>query len=101
MSIYSNEHRGDGIPAAVQMATHADAVILAVGSDLSWAAEGHDAKNISFTDAQTALIAEVADAAKKPVIVIIMTAYIETPRNPRWYEKWSTNSKNIENYEDT
>ena len=34
-------------------------------SDLSWAAEGHDAKNISFTDAQMALIEQVAGAAKK------------------------------------
>merc|ERR1712159_619431 len=63
-----------GIPAAVQMAKDADTVVLAVGTDLSWAAEGHDATNISFTDAQAALIEQVAAAAKKPVIVVVMTA---------------------------
>jgi hypothetical protein len=63
-----------GIPAAVQMAKDADTVVLAVGTDLSWAAEGHDAMNISFTDAQSALIEQVAAAAKKPVVVVVMTA---------------------------
>mmetsp|Transcript_23199 Transcript_23199/g.65835 ORF Transcript_23199/g.65835 Transcript_23199/m.65835 type:complete len:902 (+) Transcript_23199:68-2773(+) len=63
-----------GIPAAVQMAKDADTVVLAVGTDLTWAAEGHDAKNISFTDAQAALIEQVAAAAKKQVIVVVMTA---------------------------
>merc|ERR1712232_918404 len=57
-----------------QMAKDADFVVLAVGTDLSWSAEGHDAKNISFTDAQTALIEQVAAAAKKPVVVVVMTA---------------------------
>ena len=41
-----------GIAAAVTMAEDADEVILAVGTDLTWAAEGHDAKTITFTDAQ-------------------------------------------------
>jgi hypothetical protein len=63
-----------GIPAAVEMAKTADTVVLAVGTDLTWAAEGHDAKNISFTDAQTALIEQVAAAAKKPVVLVVMTA---------------------------
>ena len=63
-----------GIPAAVAMAKTADTVVLAVGTDLDWAAEGHDAKNLSFTDAQTALIAEVAMAAKQPLVVVLFTA---------------------------
>ncbi|CAE7387994.1 BXL6 [Symbiodinium necroappetens] len=63
-----------GIPAAVELAKGADTVVLAVGTDLSWAAEGHDAKNISFTAAQQALIEKVAEAAKKPVILVTMTA---------------------------
>ena len=45
-----------------------------MGTDLSWAAEGHDAKNISFTAAQQALIEKVAEAAKKPVTLVTMTA---------------------------
>ncbi|CAE7266592.1 BXL3 [Symbiodinium sp. CCMP2456] len=63
-----------GIPAAVELAKHADTVVLAVGTDLSWAEEGHDAKNISFTAAQQALIEKVAEAAKKPVTLVTMTA---------------------------
>lgn len=63
-----------GIAAAVQMAKDADTVILAVGTDLTWSREGHDAQNISFTDAQAALIDQVAAAAKKQVLVVVMTA---------------------------
>jgi hypothetical protein len=63
-----------GIAAAVAVAKAVETVVLAVGTDLNWAAEGHDAKNISFTDAQLALIAQVSAAAAKPVIVVVMTA---------------------------
>ncbi len=66
----------DGIAAAVAMAKSADTVILAVGTDLSWAAEGHDAKSIAFTDAQKELVKQCADAAKKPITVVIMTATV-------------------------
>lgn len=38
-----------GIPEAVRSCAMADTCVLAVGSDLSWAAEGHDARNISYT----------------------------------------------------
>ena len=48
-----------GIAAAVATCAAADTCVLAVGSDLSWAAEGHDARNISFTTAQQALITQV------------------------------------------
>jgi hypothetical protein len=49
-------------------------VIVVLGTDLSWAAEGHDATSITFTDAQLALVANVSAAAKKPVVVVILTA---------------------------
>jgi hypothetical protein len=62
------------IAAAVAVAQAADVVILSVGTDLSWAAEGHDAKSIAFTAAQSQLIAQVSAAAKTPVIVVTMTA---------------------------
>merc|ERR1712226_644603 len=39
------------IPAAVSMAQDADTVVMAVGTDLGAAAEGHDAKTIAFSDA--------------------------------------------------
>lgn len=63
-----------GIPKAVAMATAADTVILAVGTDLGWSSEGHDAETITFTDAQLAMVEQVAAAAKKPVVVVICTA---------------------------
>jgi len=47
---------------------------LAVGTDLSWAAEGHDAASITFSDGQRQLIQQVAAAAKKPVIVVHFSA---------------------------
>jgi beta-D-xylosidase 4 len=56
------------------VAAAADTVVLAVGTDLTWAAEGHDATSISFTDAQLQLIRETAAAAKKPVIIVLLTA---------------------------
>jgi len=37
-----------GIANAVAAAKEADQVILAVGTDLTWAAEGHDAVGITF-----------------------------------------------------
>ena len=45
------------------VAAAADTVVLAVGTDLTWAAEGHDATSISFTDAQLQLIEQTAAAA--------------------------------------
>jgi len=63
-----------GIAAAVAMAAAADVVILAVGTDLDWAKEGHDTSSIDFTDAQAQLMSQVAAASKKPVTVITMTA---------------------------
>merc|ERR1711988_255796 len=63
-----------GIAAAAKLAASVDTVILGVGTDLSWSREGHDARNICFTDAQALLIKEVAAAAKNPVIVVTLTA---------------------------
>jgi beta-glucosidase-like glycosyl hydrolase len=62
------------ITAATAMAAAADAVVMVVGTDLSWAAEGHDATSISFSNGTLALIDACAKAAKKPVVVITLTA---------------------------
>ena len=62
------------IPAAIAAAKAADTVVMGIGSDLTWAAEGHDALSISLTDAQSELIAAVADVAKQPIIVVVLTA---------------------------
>merc|ERR1712048_1403282 len=63
-----------GIAAAVEMAKGVDTVILAVGTDLTWAHEEHDAESIAFTSAQSQLISQVAAAAKTPVILVTYTA---------------------------
>ncbi|GMH87461.1 hypothetical protein TrVE_jg11584 [Triparma verrucosa] len=63
-----------GIPAAVEAAKKADQVVLAVGTDLTWAKEAHDAASIAFTDAQAQLIKEVSAAAAKPVVLVLFTA---------------------------
>jgi len=49
-------------------------VVLVVGTDLTWAAEGHDAVPIVFNEGQRQLILQVSAAAKRPVIVVTLTA---------------------------
>ena len=44
------------IPAAVALARTVDEVVLAVGTDNSMAAEGRDAVNLTFSDAQLLLV---------------------------------------------
>ena len=63
-----------GIAAAVAACAAADTCVVAVGTDLEWAAEGHDAHNISYTTAQRALITLAAAAANRPIIVVTLTA---------------------------
>jgi len=48
-------------------------VVLVVGTDLTWAAEGHDATSIVFNNGQKELILQVSQAAKK-VILVLLTA---------------------------
>lgn len=62
------------IGQAVNTAKSADAVVLAIGQDMTMAGEGHDAKNISLTEAQSSLVEQVAKAAKKPVVVLLLSA---------------------------
>lgn len=69
-----NSNSTSGIPAALEMATAADTVILALGTDTYTAGEGHDATSISLTPAQTELLTKVSSASKSPVIVVMMTA---------------------------
>jgi hypothetical protein len=71
-SINSNDT--SGVAAAVALAKAADKVILAVGTDLSWAHEGHDSETILIPDGQKALISAVAAAAKSPVTVVFFCA---------------------------
>lgn len=62
------------IPAAVALAKSADTVVLVLGTSLEWAEEGHDAKQINFTSAQQQLINQTLAVAKRPVVVLLMTA---------------------------
>jgi len=63
-----------GVAGAARMAAAADEVVLAVGTDLTLAREGHDATSIEFSAGQVALIEAVAAAAKKPVTLLLLTA---------------------------
>ena len=63
-----------GIPAAAAMAKEADVTVLVLGTDIGVACENRDAVNISFSDGQLALVAAVADASAKPVVVVTLTA---------------------------
>lgn len=62
-----------GIPAAVAAAKTADDVVLVVGQDGTIEHEGHDRVSIELSPAQQQLIKDVSAAAKKPVVVVIMT----------------------------
>ena len=67
-------HNESGIPAAVAAAKSADTVVLAVGTDLTIAAEGGDATNLTLSPAQQALVTAVLGAAKGKVLVVLTTA---------------------------
>ncbi|XP_031249789.1 probable beta-D-xylosidase 5 [Pistacia vera] len=59
---------------AVQTAMNADATIILVGLDLSVEAEGLDRENLLLPGSQTELINQVAETAKGPVVLVIMSA---------------------------
>lgn len=63
-----------GFAAAVAAAKAVDDVVLALGTDLSSAHEEMDAHNISLPAAQFALLEAVAAVAKRPVVVVLLTA---------------------------
>jgi len=62
------------IPAAVKAAKTADVVVLALGTDLTAASEGHDAVNITLSKAQIALVDAVTAAVDVPVIAVTLSA---------------------------
>lgn len=70
-SVTSNDV--SGIPDAVAMAKEADAVILAIGTDLTVGREGHDAVPITLSEGQQQLVDQVAGNATGPVIVVTFT----------------------------
>jgi len=55
------------------MAKDADAVVLAIGTDLTVGREGHDANTITLSKAQQQLVDEVSGNATGPVIVVTFT----------------------------
>ncbi|XP_058077572.1 probable beta-D-xylosidase 5, partial [Magnolia sinica] len=59
---------------AVEASKHSDATIIFVGLDLSVENEGLDRTNLVLPGYQTQLIREIADAAKSPVIVVVLSA---------------------------
>ena len=61
------------LAAAVALARAADKVVMTVGQDGTIEHEGHDRTSISLTPCQEQLVAAVADAAKTPITVVILT----------------------------
>ena len=61
------------IAEAVRLAKSADAVIMAIGTDLTMAHEAKDATSLELSDGQRALIAAVTAAAKSPIICVLFT----------------------------
>merc|ERR1712093_169629 len=55
------------------MAKEADAVVLAIGTDLTVGREGQDANTITLSAAQQQLVEQVAGNASGPVIVVTFT----------------------------
>ena len=62
------------IAAAVAVAAAADTVVLALGTDLTIAAEGKDAVNLTLSPAQQQLATAVLAVAKRGVLVALTTA---------------------------
>lgn len=62
------------IPAAIDAAKNADATVIVAGLDLSVEAEGKDRVDLLLPGFQTEFINKVADAAKGPVTLVIMSA---------------------------
>ena len=63
-----------GVAAAATLAAAVERVILVIGTDLSLAAESHDAVSIELSAGQQQLITSVTNASKAPVIVVLLTA---------------------------
>jgi len=64
----------DPDPAAVAAARDASEVVLGVGTDLTVAAEGMDSNRLVLSTGQQKLVREVAAAAKKPIILVVLSA---------------------------
>jgi len=63
----------ESIPQAVQTASNADATVLIVGGDLSLEAEFLDRTSLLLPGLQQQLVDLVTDAAKGPVVLVIMS----------------------------
>lgn len=64
----------DPDPAALQAAQDAEIVILGLGTDLDLAREGFDARGIEVPLGQMKLFHAVAEVAKNPIVVVLLTA---------------------------
>ncbi|XP_042486980.1 putative beta-D-xylosidase [Macadamia integrifolia] len=62
----------DDFPAAVEVAKNADATIIIVGLDLKFEREEQDRADLKVPGHQIDLVNQVANAAKGPVILVIM-----------------------------
>ena len=63
-----------GVAEAVELAAAADTVVAVLGSDLAFAREGVDATRVTLSASQLALVAQVAEAAAEPIVVVLLTS---------------------------
>ncbi|XP_064999840.1 probable beta-D-xylosidase 7 [Musa acuminata AAA Group] len=61
------------IPEAVQLASSVDYVIMFMGLDQDQEQEGHDRTDLLLPGMQQTLISKVAEAAKKPIILVLLS----------------------------
>jgi len=62
-----------GFAAAVDAAKDSDNVIVFVGLDQGQESEGHDRTSLLLPGSQADLVAQVADAAKSPITVVVLS----------------------------
>ncbi len=69
----------DGIDRAVLAASHADAVVIVVGTDADWESEGFDRASLQLPGAQDELVERVLSVAPHAIVVLNVGAPVAVP----------------------
>jgi beta-glucosidase len=69
----------DAVERAVAAAANADAVVVMVGTTAEWETEGHDRTSLRLPGAQDELVAAVAAANPRTVVVVVAGGPVEMP----------------------
>jgi beta-glucosidase len=74
--------QSEEIADAAELAAKSDVAVVFVGTTAEIESEGHDRSNISLPDGQDQLVAAVAKAAKRTIVVVNSGSPVEMP----WFE---------------